>query len=214
MSRLGLARRLRWLGVRLEERWRDRALGIETLGDRDFAEALPDAACAPYEPLPYGLLERCLNALPSPEGRVLLDYGSGKGRVLVTAALRPYSRVLGVEVVPELAAAAEANVRRASRHLRCPVAVTRGDARAFEVPHEVTDVVLFNPFAAEVRATVAARLDATLAARPRDLWILDVRRRDQRDVFGVVSWLVRTAEISPEPLHWMRVDLFRSVVRR
>src|SRR5579864_6881023 len=38
----------------------------------------------------------------SPANDVLVDYGSGKGRVLVLAAHYPFRRVIGVEVAPAM----------------------------------------------------------------------------------------------------------------
>ena len=47
-----------------------------------------------------------------PEQEVLVDYGSGKGRVLVVAAELGIQRIVGIEFSPGLVAIAKCNLER------------------------------------------------------------------------------------------------------
>jgi SAM-dependent methyltransferase len=128
----------------VSERWYDRRLGIRTRG----YIALPADYAAPgrceYEPVEYRQLLPMLSRLPAGREDTFLDYGCGLGRVVVAAARRPYRSVVGVERVPDFAATARENVRRA-RGLRCrDVRVIEADATEFDLPDCVTVLHFFN----------------------------------------------------------------------
>src|SRR5205085_6617351 len=115
-----LVRTLRYARYRLSERYHERRFGIETGGVIPLAQFGLDAPeRREYTPLPYRYLFDALAKVPCGPEDVFLDYGCGKGRALVAAASRGFGEVIGVELAPELCAAAEANVKRAARRLRC-----------------------------------------------------------------------------------------------
>ena len=105
---------------------------------------------------------------------VLLEYGSGKGRVVVWVASRfPLRRVIGLELNPDLVAAARANLERWRGPRRCSdVVLECADASAFEVPDDVTVVYMFNPFMGDVFAQVVAKMSESLRRRPRQLRVI------------------------------------------
>src|SRR5437016_979449 len=64
--------------------------GLSLVGDATSAN--------PYATTPYGTLQRLFDALPSDlSDYSFIDFGSGKGRVLVIAAGRGFKEVIGVE---------------------------------------------------------------------------------------------------------------------
>ena len=192
---------------RVEERWWDYRLGIDTRSGRKWTGSVPPH-CVPYEPLPYRVLERALRTLTVTERDVLLDYGCGKGRALVAAAQRPFARVLGVELVPELTRAARANVARAHRRLACQVVqVYESDARTFDVPDDVTVIFMFNPFDGALRGEVADRVEESLLRRPRRLTVLAIDHLRNGDIFPR-PWLVRKRELAASPLDWMCIRVY------
>jgi predicted RNA methylase len=120
------------------------------------------------------VLRTLLPAIGLGSDDVLLEYGSGKGRVVITVASRyRLRRVIGVDHDRDAIAAARANLRNWRRPLRCPAVVfIREDAREFEVPDDVTVVYMFNPFVGVTFSEVLARLRASLARRPRPLRVV------------------------------------------
>ena len=105
---------------------------------------------------------------------VFVDIGSGKGRVVLQAALHyPFRAVYGVELSEPLHAVAERNLAVVRPRLRCPeVHLLQGDARTADIPDTVTVAYLFNPFGGEVFAAVIARLIASVDRNPRRLRIV------------------------------------------
>lgn len=91
------------------------------------------------------------------ESWTFVDLGAGKGRAVLSAATKPYARVIGVEFAAELAAVARANVAAAGLDAQ-RIAIVEGDAATFAFPREPLAVFLFNPFGPPVIDEVAARL--------------------------------------------------------
>jgi SAM-dependent methyltransferase len=127
-----------------------------------------------YWPMSEGAFHRLMDAVDIPhEDFVFIDFGSGKGRALLMAADYPFRRVVGVELSPALHEAAVQNCRRyRSARQRCrhiePLCI---DATAYELPAEPSVIYLYQPFGAPVLAQVLARLDSSLKAVPRPLWL-------------------------------------------
>ncbi len=102
-----------------------------------------------------------------------LDLGSGKGRALLMASDYPFHRMVGVELLPELHAIAQANVAGyASGRQQCrEFELHCGDARQFELPPEPLVVFLFDPFPPEVLREVVAQIEGSVRKTPRTVFI-------------------------------------------
>ena len=140
-----------------------------------------------------------------------VDLGCGKGRVLLVACGYPFKRVVGVEISPELAAIARANLERyQSATRRCAVAeVHNVDATRFDFPETNLLIHLYHPFEPAVTVGVLSRLEASLAAVPRKVFVAYLlysaavppveavfarfpwltRRRYEQSVLGQYDWL-------------------------
>ncbi len=103
-----------------------------------------------------------------------VDIGCGKGRALMLALRYPFQRVLGVELSPELASAAQENLRRFSAAWRndVPALAVAGNAASFALPSGPLVLYLYHPFAAPVMKQFLVQLEASLRSEPRDLWLL------------------------------------------
>ncbi len=113
---------------------------------------------------PWAVLDWVHAAVPpAARAATFIDLGAGKGRAVLSAARRSYSRVIGVEFAAELAAIASENVAAAG-HDTARVRIVEGDACEFALPDGPLLVFLFNPFGPPVIDRVAARI-ADAAAR-------------------------------------------------
>ena len=99
-----------------------------------------------------GLLDQWLQ-LPQPrsiEQTVFLDVGAGKGRAMLLASQYPFLRVEGVELNPELAAIAQANLelwqRDPAANALAPLTLHLADATQHPLPDAPTVAFLFHPF--------------------------------------------------------------------
>ncbi|MBX3394113.1 MAG: class I SAM-dependent methyltransferase [Phycisphaerae bacterium] len=152
----------------------DRMLGIQTTGVvRLAALGLSGEARSDYAPISFACLRRILRRVYIRPGQdVFIDYGSGMGRAVIVAATYQFKRAIGVELSPDLAHVAEANLARARPRLRCSdVQFVVEDATRFVVPDDVTVAFFFNPFRDDILAAVIQRIVDSLDRSPRQLTI-------------------------------------------
>jgi hypothetical protein len=194
----GPRRTLSHVGHLLGERFHDARLGIRTTGKVvSFETDRRPGFCKPYAPTAYRSFHAVMREVAVRPGRdVFVDYGAGKGRVVVLAAMYPFRRVIGVEISPELSAVARANVRRAARHLSChDVEILTRDAADFGCPDEATLLHFFDPFAGAVLERVLEQIRASLESSPRPLTILYADPNEFVSLAAHCSWLRKRAEV-------------------
>lgn len=123
-----------------------------------------------YEPARPEDVDAILDALPvDPPGWTFLDLGSGKGRAVLLAALRPFRAVVGIEHRRALHRRAVANLAAfRERHPdAAPATLVHGDVLRHPLPEGPLVLFLYNPFGPSVLggvlARVAARQDVVVA---------------------------------------------------
>ncbi|WP_237110076.1 class I SAM-dependent methyltransferase [Nonomuraea sp. MG754425] len=164
----GVPVRLRSLRKRLARLLYDQRYGVSTTDFADLADfGLDHPERVYYSPAHWGTLRRALPVRDVGAHDVFLDLGAGKGRMVLEAAGRyPFKRVIGVELAPELAEVARANVAAARRRLRAhAVLLVQSDVLDYDIPDDVSVVFLNNPFRG---ATFAAAMDRLLESADRN----------------------------------------------
>lgn len=124
-----------------------------------------------HDPSEWLGLRRMLKRLDIGSKDVFIDFGSGKGRAVFTAALEfPFQRVIGVEIAPDLHNQAVANIRRNVGRLRCPnVDLVNADVLDYEIPDDVTIAYFYSPVLGDTFDEVVRKLLASVDRRPRAL---------------------------------------------
>lgn len=125
-----------------------------------------------YQPSSVEEFELLMGKLRVDHGRfTFVDYGSGKGRVLMLAAAYPFKRILGVEFAESLDRIAQENIATlgadASR-----VETVVIDATVFDPPLEPLVLYFFNPFGLPVLRPVLERIRTSLERDPRPAYIV------------------------------------------
>lgn len=149
-----------------ENTW-DKLLQIKTTG-RDDSNS--DQYRYPYEPTPYGVLERLANSGLIRKKDVVLDYGCGKGRVDFFLSYQTRAKTIGIEYDERIYQAATENQSRAISGAKTEFVLTR--AELYEVPKEVNVCYFFNPFSVELLRKVMARIVESYYANPREITLL------------------------------------------
>jgi hypothetical protein len=132
----------------------DHKHGTDTSGSRNIASPdvieLPEAQYAVhYEPSNAEVGRRALGKLSiSAAGFTFVDFGSGKGRVLLVAASFPFKEVIGIEFSRELHEIALSNIARLPPDLSRAgkVSSIHCEASAFELPDSNLVCYFHNPF--------------------------------------------------------------------
>jgi SAM-dependent methyltransferase len=171
---------LRWLArVPLEDR--DAAVE-ERLRIRDTSSRPPPGKhMVEYQPSGVAAIVRMLIEVPVSVDDVVVDLGSGMGKVAILASLLTGAAARGVEVQPELVAKARAAAERAGA---ARVTFEHGDAREAYID-DGTVFFLYAPFRGPVMAEVLGRLHALAQRKPIVVAALGV------DIERTAPWLVR-----------------------
>lgn len=204
---------------RLAEQRYDRRYGVNTSGVVPTAklDISEEQRCHAVEYTPtmavkFGSL---LSYLPLRyEKYVFVDFGCGKGRVLLIASDFPFHSIVGVELSPSLHSAAGENIARYhSRHKQCfDIDAVCADATAFEFPAEPLVLYFFNPFSDTIMRKVLDNLTRSLQACPRDVVIIydnpihehlfadsEVFERFEFEGSDDPAWAIYRADVGSEP---------------
>lgn len=146
-----------------EQEW-DKLLKIRTSG-RDDSHS--DQYYYPYEPTPYCVLERLADSGWIGKHNVLLDYGTGKGRVCFFLSYQTRCRCTGIEYNEQIYKRAAENLRHAVSGTKVSFALE--NAEKYMVGPEVDRCYFFNPFSVEIFRKVLARIKESWYQNPRQL---------------------------------------------
>ena len=145
----------------------DRAYGTDTAGfheptAREIEDDVARTQAITYIASPETVTRWALNRLPiDPSAYSFVDFGCGKGRILLVASTYPFRRVLGIEISDRLAATARANVEkfRVTGTPRCgEIEIRREDARQSRMPDGNLILHFYHPFGQLVLHDVLRRL--------------------------------------------------------
>jgi hypothetical protein len=172
----------------------DRRHGTDTAGIAAVERTLPNAEHAVrYQPTGRDVFDQILRTLAVDCARfTFVDVGSGKGRVLLFAGDHPFARIVGIEFSPRLHAIAEKNVRvYLSPSQKCTaIEPVLGDATTVALPPGPLFVFMYNPFSEPIMSRFAENLRGSLAASPRDAWLVYLNPVE-RACFEGAAWLTK-----------------------
>jgi hypothetical protein len=178
----------------------DRTHGVDT-GGKIHSAAMHDIESDNwvysnnYEPTRVELFEQMIDAADiEPHRFSFIDYGSGKGRVLLLAARLPFRRVVGVEHSPKLHRIAEKNLRSIpfAERRSGPVESICIDAVQFRIPEESVVLYFFNPFERTIMASVRDNVVRSYEDNPKSIVVMYLRPTHS-DVWDEVGFLKRYA---------------------
>jgi hypothetical protein len=129
-----------------------------------------------YKPTPYLIFKWALAAIEDEDiGRLsFVDYGAGKGRVMLLAAQYPFTAVGGIEFAAELHDNATMNIAQFPRsRMKCRnVECALDDVVDIKTLDGEAVHYFFNPFAPEIFAEVLKGIVASYHNRPRRLYVI------------------------------------------
>ena len=135
--------------------------GMREIGTLDVVSAAAARYAVRYDPSNPEVVRTLISKLQIDHSRFsFIDFGSGKGRVLLVAAGFPFIEVIGVEFSRELHEVALKNIARFPRNETHAgmVRSIHDDASAYEPPRSDLVCYFYNPFGAPVMERVAMRL--------------------------------------------------------
>ncbi len=130
-----------------------------------------------YEPTRYFILKAIFDLLEVDYSNCgFVDFGSGKGRVLVFASEYGFGNITGVEFSHELCEHSRRNLEAYAQKTgkRFRYEVLHADAAAYEVRKKDNVFFFFNPFGEKVLTRVLENIDRSLKRRNRDAFFIYV----------------------------------------
>jgi SAM-dependent methyltransferase len=127
-----------------------------------------------YEPTRARPFFKVLNSIKLPADATFIDFGCGKGRVLMMAAEYGFRRVTGVDFSKELCDRAYKNIStyQSRRRNGTDIDILNMDAVDYPVRAEDTVFYFFNPFDETVLGRVLDNITASLNSSPRTVWLI------------------------------------------
>jgi hypothetical protein len=173
----------------------DRRYGVNTWGDITLdrlgvAQLDIERGNGLYRPIDEKLFWEAMSLLQIDLSEFnFIDYGSGKGKVLVMASHLPFRNVIGIEFSSVLHEAAVANLRTFhSTDRRCgEMSAVCGDAIEYCPPGGPLVCFFFNPFSPEVWVKVLEKLHSSWEAEPRPLYVVYTNQRAVEELGTVLS---------------------------
>jgi predicted RNA methylase len=161
------------------ERRYDRALGIDTsgviIGKRLMIASEKNAYVKGYAGTPPAVAEHLIGAVAErARGSTFIDYGAGKGRVLLIAARHPFGRVIGIELSEPLVRIATANVAAyRERHPElCDIELVHMDASTYRLPPTPCVLFFYDPFQASLMEQIGRQVRESFIAKPRKIFVI------------------------------------------
>ena len=172
----------------------DREFNVDTAGIISLADLDVDVPNwihgENYGPTSPATFEAIMAALPIVVSDfTFVDFGSGKGAVLLYALAFPFKEIIGVEFSSYLHQCANSNIarhplahRRAVRSIHC-------DAAQFEIPDGPLFTFFNNPFSGVIRDAVLSNIRASIDNSPRVVYVCTLRVEDDLSIHSSGDFL-------------------------
>lgn len=163
----------------LQNRHFDHKHKVDTGGRIEVADLNTNSASAThavrYEPTTLRTFHGIMRNLPADlRDFTFVDFGSGKGWAMMLASRYRFRRIVGIEYAACLHAIARQNLLsfRDQRQKCFDLEAVHGDATEFAIPATPCVFYFYQPFAGEVMARVLGIIERSLAARPRESYLV------------------------------------------
>ncbi|WP_260596667.1 hypothetical protein [Sphingomonas endolithica] len=158
------ARAARAADLAFDRRWGTDTSGGLSTRELGYGDDLAER-CRRYDPSSEAMLRAPVSALGlDPAEHAFIDYGAGKGRVLMMAMEMGFRHVVGIELSEHLCEIAKSNIATfVAQHPGMDQAeIVAGDATAYRPSGRSIVAYFYNPFDASIMAEVRTRLEEAL----------------------------------------------------
>lgn len=200
IRRYGLRLALRESSLRLSDAWYDNYFGVKTgIKKDDIKIGMQDKEAIDYCAIHYKLLFSLFDQQPDLKSETtLLDYGCGKGRVMVVAAFSNFKKIIGIEY-SSMVAEAQNNLKKMKHRKTKDIEIMEKDARHYIIPPDVNLIYFYNPFIGSVLQTVIDNIQLSCTNHPRKIKIIYVNNDHfDRHIAGQ-KWITKKVQGSIFP---------------
>lgn len=151
----------------------DRSLQIRTVGLREWGKEA--SRYNRYEATPYQALEQLFNTYTLEKGDKLIDFGSGRGRIVFYIHSRFHIPVTGIEANDKTFEEALINkemYRKKRRHIKAPINFEFALAEQYPIDTDYNKFYFFNPFSVQIFKRVVTNIVHSYKEAPRTMDII------------------------------------------
>lgn len=156
----------------------EKKYGIDTIKISRLRDEIIDSEnlshASIYQASNYYLVEKAFEFLKKEKvNHALVDFGCGRGRILVVAAYYGFKTITGIDFSTMLCIEAEANVEKVSKLFpETKFDVICADAALYQIQDYQNCFFFFNPFDEIVLLKVAKNILASLKEFPRKIYVI------------------------------------------
>ena len=178
LKRVGVKNSLLLVVSRFYDIWFDYKYKLDTVKRLELDELDIDAETIDqgqmYQPSGVLPFRAMLTKLNITDEDVFVDYGSGKGRTLIIAAMEKFKRVVGIEFSQELVDFAEQNINSLQdRNVELSeIENICCDASQYEFKDDETVFYFFFPFDDDLMQKVLDSITASVERKPRNIRVV------------------------------------------
>jgi len=127
-----------------------------------------------YRPTRAKPFKKLMTTLDFPDDSVFVDFGAGKGRVILLASQYRFKRVVGIEFSPQLCKEARKNFAIFKKKSKTfdQVEIIESDVVDYEIGDDENVFFLFNPFNGTVMNRLLRNLAISLEKKKRKIWLI------------------------------------------
>jgi SAM-dependent methyltransferase len=127
-----------------------------------------------YVPTKARSFKQLMNKLDFPDNCVFVDFGSGKGRVLILASQFGFNKVIGIEFSPKLCAEARKNISIYKKKAGAApnIQIIESDVVDYQINDNDNVFFLYNPFNRVIMDIVLTNIISSLRNRQRKIWLI------------------------------------------
>lgn len=162
-----------------------------------------------YRPTPWHVFHWAMSLIPPPLNRfAFVDYGAGRGRVLLMASHFDFDKIIGAEVAAELHQDCLLNIAQYSRSfMKCrDVTCEHLSALRLDIPDQETVFFFHNPFDATMMERVVDQIVRAYKQEPRRFYVvcIDMDTDELMEDTGIfekipASWKLRLKLAAASP---------------
>ena len=146
------------------------------LKDLKFNSINKKEACD-YETIAIFSIKKILNNIEIDKKDIFVDFGCGKGRVLLIASRYNFNKIIGIEFSPELISIALANIERCKNYSNFSIdkiKIIEEDVLHYNFSNNETVFYLYNPFSNIILNRLCENIVKSFISNPRRILIIYV----------------------------------------
>lgn len=159
--------------IRGEKKYHINTIKIDNLQHQNIDSANLTHASI-YQGSNYYLVEKAFDYLKKEKAtESIIDFGSGKGRILSVAAFYGFKQITGIDFSEELCQKASANIAVVqSRFPNVSIQIVCEDVANYSIKNNIQVFFFFNPFDEVIMLIVVKKILKSLKENPRKIYIV------------------------------------------